>query len=245
MSSWKKQITKLLGLESSNPSDDPAWQEYAAYFESKFNKRKLIRDQRFVVLDTETTGLDFRKDQILSIGAIGIRDYEMSIADRFEFYLNQEDYSPGESIKVHGILSSRSKKGIPEKEMLVQFLSYCRDGIIVGHHIGFDLAILNEAMKRHFGAPLKNKVVDTGLLAQRLESIQPVYPIDRSRYSLDALCQQFHIAVKKRHTASGDAFITGILYEIIGSAGKKKGVDAWTIALLIFSVLTFWENWLF
>ncbi len=224
MQTWKRHISKLFGLEAGEVSNDPAWLAYAAHFAQKMNKNKRIRDQRFVVLDTETTGLDFRKDHILSIGAIGIRDYEIHIADRFEFYLNQEDYAPGESIKIHGILSSRSKKGIPEKEMLVQFLGYCRDSIIVGHHIGFDLAILNEAMKSHFGATLKNKVVDTGLLAQRLESIQPVYPIDRSRYSLDALCQQFHVTVTKRHTASGDAFITGVLFLKLLSRLEKRGV---------------------
>ncbi len=224
MQAWKKQINKWLNRDDPVALNDPAWAAYMAQFKQKFSKSKPIRDQRFIVLDTETTGLDFRKDQILSVGAIGVQDFEINIADRFECYLNQENYRPGDSIKIHGISSNRTRKGIPEREMLVQFLAYCRNSIIVGHHIGFDLAILNEAVSKHFGTSLKNKVIDTGLLAQRLESIQPVYPIDRSRYSLDALCQQFHITVKKRHTASGDAFITAILFLKLLARLEKRGV---------------------
>ncbi|GJM31399.1 MAG: DNA polymerase III subunit epsilon [Saprospiraceae bacterium] len=225
MEYWKKLVSYLFHKEWSIRPDDPAWLRYAALFDKKLNRKKQIRDIHFVLIDTETTGFDFRKDHILSIGAIGIRNYEMDISDRFEYYLKQEDYHPGKSIEVHGILPSRSQKGISEKEMLIQFLDFCQDRIIVGHHIGFDIAMLNTAMKKHFGKQLKNKVVDTGILAQRLEITHAIYPIDHSRFSLDALCQQYHIAPRNRHTASGDAFITGILFLKLLDRLEKRGIS--------------------
>jgi len=84
--------------------DTPYWRQYQHAFASGYTKKTLIRDIRFVVLDTETTGLDAKKDKILSIGAVAVKDQKIFIADRFEYYLQQVYTAKGDSIKIHGIL---------------------------------------------------------------------------------------------------------------------------------------------
>ena len=61
------------------------WKEYLKSFKQKSSKK--IEDTRFVIFDTETTGLDLVKDRILSIGAIGVFKNTIDIADSFEIYI--------------------------------------------------------------------------------------------------------------------------------------------------------------
>lgn len=205
--------------------DTPYWQQYQQSFESGYSKKTLIRDIRFVVLDTETSGLDIQKDKILSIGAVAVKNQQIIIADRFEYYLKQVYTAKNESIKIHGILPKHNLNGIESKEVLISLLDYLQNSIIVGHHIGFDFAVLNRAFQEHLGGQLRNQILDTNQLAKRIHS--PFYEMNIGQpknYSLDALCEQYGVPIYDRHTASGDALITALLFlKLIGRL-EGKGV---------------------
>lgn len=66
------------------------WKEYSKTF--KQNPPKSIESTRFVIFDTETTGLHIATDRILSIGAIGIFNNVIEVADGFEIYLKQDHF---------------------------------------------------------------------------------------------------------------------------------------------------------
>jgi len=192
----------------------------------------LIRDIRFVVLDTETSGLNIQKDKILSIGAVAVKNQQIIIADRFEYYLKQVYTVKGESIKIHGILPKHNLSGIETKEVLILLLSYLQNSIIVGHHIGFDFAVLNRAFQAHLGGQLRNQILDTNQLAKRINS--PFYEMNigqRKNYSLDVLCEQYGVPVYDRHTASGDALITALLF--LKLLGRLKGKGLTNLAKLL------------
>jgi DNA polymerase-3 subunit epsilon len=148
---------------------------------------------RYVVLDTETTGLDPRRDRIITIGAVAVEDEEIRLEDSFEAML-KIDYNRG-SVTVHGVTRDEASDGMDERDAIEQFLAYLRDGVIVGHHIGHDVEALNCACERNFGTRMANRWLDTNDLCERLG-------VETGGHELDSLCTRFGIVPHDRHTAA-------------------------------------------
>lgn len=171
-----------------------------------------IEQVRFVVLDSETTGLDPRKDRIVTIGAIAVVNHEILIEDSFEALLKVEYNSS--AVTVHGVTREESRAGLDEPVALKQFLEYLGDGVIVGHHIGHDVKTFNAGYQRHFGFRLENPSLDTMDLTLHLERDGAFAGRDPIQdFSLDALCALFNIIPHDRHTAPGDAYITALVFQ--------------------------------
>jgi len=171
-----------------------------------------IEQVRFVVLDSETTGLDARKDRIVTIGAIAVVNHEILIEDAFEALLKVTHNSS--AVTVHGVTREESRAGLDEPEALEQFLKYLGDGVIVGHHIGHDVETFNTGYERHFGFRLKNPSLDTMDLTLNLERDGAFAGREAIRqFTLDSLCALFNIIPHDRHTAAGDAFMTALVFQ--------------------------------
>jgi DNA polymerase-3 subunit epsilon len=167
---------------------------------------------RFVVLDTETTGLDPRRDRIVTIGAIAVLADEILLQDTFEALLKVAHNTS--AVTVHGVTRDDSRSGLDEPEALRQFLDYLKDGVIVGHHIQHDVQTLNAGYERHFGSRLENLCLDTMDLTLHLEKDGAFAGRERLRsFSLDALCGLFGVVPHDRHTAAGDAFLTALVFQ--------------------------------
>ncbi len=181
-----------------------------------------IEQVRFVVLDSETTGLDPRRDRIVTIGAIAVVNHEILIEDSFEALLKVEYNSS--AVTVHGVTREESRAGLDEPAALDRFLGYLGDGVIVGHHIGHDVATFNAGYERHFGFRLKNASLDTMALTLHLERDGAFAGRDPIQgFSLDALCAFFDIIPHDRHTAPGDAFMTALVFQrLIRLAAKHR-----------------------
>jgi DNA polymerase-3 subunit epsilon len=177
---------------------------------------------RFVVLDTETTGLDPRRDRLVTIGAVAVRADEIVLADSFEAMLKVAYNSA--SVTVHGITRDEAREGLDEPEAIELFLDYLQDGVIVGHHIGHDVATLNAACERHFGFNLRNRSLDTMDLTLHLQR-DGVFASKGGveGFSLDALCEFFEVPPRDRHTAGGDAFITALIFLRLLGPSRKFG----------------------
>lgn len=190
------------------------WKSYSDYFKEKQND--AIENVRFVVFDTETTGLNTKTDRILSIGTIAVIDNRLKVADNFECYLTQDIFSP-ESVQFHGLLKEGNFTKITEEEAIINFLAHIKNAVLVAHHAAFDIAMINQALKRLHLPKLKNKVLDTGHLF-----IKTKLDTSKKHFSLDLLSHQFNIPQHDRHTASGDAFITALVFMKLLNVLKKK-----------------------
>ena len=165
---------------------------FLAYQESFLNAKKLpIKETRFVVYDTETTGFS-RKDRVLSIGAVSLIDNIINVNDAFEVYVKQKLFR-AETVPIHGILKGGEIKKITELAALKLFLKYIGNAVLVGHHVNFDVEMMNEILRRN------------------------------KHYTLDNLCDELNISKSDRHTATGDAYITAIAFLKILSRLNKKG----------------------
>jgi DNA polymerase-3 subunit epsilon len=198
-----------------------------SYFES-FNRTwsdQTPLDQiRFVVLDTETTGTDPKRDRLISIGATAVKAGQIDLSDSFEEML-KIDYNTS-AVTVHGITKDQAREGLNEAEAIELFLSYLRDGVIVGHHIGHDVETISCACERNFGFRLKNRSLDTMDLTLNLQKDGAFEnKSSLSGFSLDALCEFFGVTPHDRHTAGGDAFITALIFLKLLRIARKYGRD--------------------
>ena len=213
-------LSKILG----HPAEYPEfWKQYLASFGGAPGKRTPIEEVRFVVFDTETTGLDVKKGRILSIGAVSVLNWQVDLGERLECYVQQSCLPAGKTIELHGILPGHNKRyGIDEAEAVRRFVEYCQGSVLAGHHIAFDISMINQILKGLIGRKLINKRIDTAALAARVSG-KKGYEQPGS-YSLDALCRKYNIPMSDRHTAAGDAFITALLLMKLLARLKKRGV---------------------
>jgi DNA polymerase III subunit epsilon len=200
------------------------WTNYIQTFKTPLHKDTLLENVRFVVLDTETTGVNPRKDRILSIAAVSIQNNQLEVSDSFEYFIENDNQNP-ESIHIHGILPKGKEEKVSEENALKSFLEYCGNSIIIGHHIGFDMAILNQIAQKLVADELRNQTIDTASLSIRIEKNRSDYYFTPQDYSLDALTSRYQVQTNDRHTAAGDAYMTAILFLKLLALLQKKGVD--------------------
>jgi DNA polymerase-3 subunit epsilon len=193
------------------------WQDYIAHF--KGNQQNELKNIRFIVFDTETTGLNTKEDRILSIGCVGVENFKIKVADHLESYVIQEQFN-ADTVKIHGLLKEGNLSKLEEEQAIIEFLSYIENAVLVAHHAAFDVTMINNALKRMNLPKLKNKVLDTGHLFQKTK-----LDISKEHFGLDELSNRFNIPLHDRHTASGDAYITAILFlKLLAILHKKEDV---------------------
>lgn len=206
----------------------PDWLQ--PYFDAKSNlpsKDTLLRNLRFVVLDTETTGLNIKKDNLLSIGAIVIENQEIIINQSLESIVFNDEKVENEAILIHGILPTDTKEGKQAKVALEEFIHFLGNSVIVAHHTAFDRAMLTKAIRAFYPSfSLYNYDLDTAKMAMKIDNVSTDRQmVNRNKYTLDALCERYDIEVVERHTAWGDAFTTALLFLKLTDILAERGVD--------------------
>ena len=167
--------------------------------------QRLLSELAYTVFDTETTGLDpSAGDEIISIGAVRIVNNRLL---RFETY--EQLIDPGRPIvamsqTIHGI-SNEMLRGQPTVgKVLAQFHEYCHDTVLVGHNAAFDMRFL-QMKEAQTGVRFTQPVLDTLLLSGVLHPNQ-------GSHALEAIAERLGVTVVARHTALGDALVTGEVF---------------------------------
>lgn len=184
------------------------WNEYADSFGNGLPN--LVQDNKFVVLDTETTGFNVKEDRILSVGALVLQQRTIQPKQAFELFVEQEHYN-AETAKIHGILKQSVTDRITELQALKIILETLKNSVLVAHHTGYDVAMINNALKRNGLPKLKNKSLDTASLYFKTVTKLKKEEL-ASHITLDDLAKIYNISKKDRHTALGDAYITAIAF---------------------------------
>ncbi len=177
-------------------------------------RRTPLEGVRWVAIDCETSGLDIRRDRLLSVGAVAVSGSRIVLADRFDAFVRQKTPSPAENILVHGIGGDAQCAGRPLEAVIAELGSYVADGVPVGFHAPFDAAIL----RRH-GLKLQADWVD-------LATLMPVLFPEKAppEGSLDHWLAAFGIGAGQRHDALADAFATAQLHLVALAEMKRSGV---------------------
>ncbi|TLX58009.1 3'-5' exonuclease [Stutzerimonas nosocomialis] len=180
-----------------------------------------LRQQRLVVLDLETSGLNVKRDQVLSIGAVVIEDGGIDLGEQFERTLYRPGHKVSESVLIHGIAPSALALGSEPADALLDFMAFVGTSPLLAFHAGFDRQMLARALKQTLGYRLRHPFLDVAELAPML------CPDDRPRNGgLDDWAKRFDLQVQQRHHASADALVTAELALILFSRARRQGLDS-------------------
>ena len=160
-----------------------------------------------IVLDTETTGLEVRDGhRIVEIGCIEL-DNLVPTGNNFHYYINPERKVSDQAIKIHGYTDEFLSDKKKFHEIADEFLNFIDNKKIIIHNAQFDLAHLNNELKKINKGEINTKyVVDT------LDIARDKFP--GSSINLDALCKRFRIDNSKRekHSALVDCDLLSKVY---------------------------------
>ncbi|AKJ97247.1 MULTISPECIES: 3'-5' exonuclease [Pseudomonas] len=180
-----------------------------------------LREQRWVVLDLETTGLNLNKDQVLSIGAVAIEDGAIDFGQQFERTLQCDKQKLGPSVLIHGLAPSTIAAGSEPAEALLAFMEYVGDSPLLAFHSPFDAHMLGRALKDHLGYRLQHPFLDVADLAPML-----CPQVALRQAGLDDWIDAFKLQVQERHNASADALATAELALILFSRARQQQIPS-------------------
>lgn len=171
----------------------------------------------YTVFDTETTGLDpVGGDEIVSVGAVRVVNGRLLRAEMFERLVDPQRSVPSSSTAFHGITADMLVGRPTIDAVLPAFSKYADDTVLVGHNVGFDLQFLR-LKEAQTGVRLRQPVLDTLLLDAALHP-------DHDEHSLEAIAARLGVDVVGRHTALGDALVTGEVFVRLLALLHRRGV---------------------
>ena len=181
--------------------------------------RRPLREVNWVVVDTESSGLDARHDRLLSIGACTVSGGNVAIGSGFEVVLRQEEASAVDNILIHRIGGTAQLDGEDPEWALAAFLDYARRSPLVASHAQFDATLLARAFRDRLGLHFRALWVDAAHIAAAL------FPQSHSEnWGLDQWLVYFGIENYARHDALADAFSTAQLFLVLLERAASQGI---------------------
>lgn len=169
--------------------------------------RNRHRASRYVTVDVETTGLDLKRDRVLSIGAVAVERGAIALGRCFEVVLRQPESSSRDNILVHRIGGQRQLAGVDPAEALVSFLEYVGHAPLVAYRADFDRTMIDRALKETLNARTQSAWID---LAKLLPAL---YPSNECR-TMDDWLVFMGIRMIARHDALADALATAQMLQV-------------------------------
>lgn len=170
-----------------------------------------ITEANYVVLDTELTGLDRKKDAIVSIGALKMVGGRIDMGRTFYQLVNPGRDMGTAAVVIHEITPTEILEKPAIDEVIKKFLAFCGDDILIGHHISIDLAFINREAIRVAGCTVPNPALDTLVMVDWLRWNIPNTDSDApnpTNYQLYEIAKDLGIPVQGAHNALMDAFMT-------------------------------------
>lgn len=174
-----------------------------------------------VVIDCETTGVDLRTAEPVSIGAVRVRGDRVLSSESLNLWLKRPASLTGDSIRVHGLRGIDLDDGMEIKEALVKLLNFIGNRPLLGWRLDFDLAIINRQLRPHFGFDLPNSTMDVAQLHYRRQRRSAHGPEPVSM-RFEAVAQSLGVPVMGRNTALGDAITTALIYLQLERAQERR-----------------------
>lgn len=190
-------------------------------FLKNWNKKKL-NDSKFnflfdesipneyVSLDCETSGLNPKKDEILSIGAVIIKDNKILMRNTFNIFLKPSKKINEESIKIHHIRPIDLENALEPQIAIYQLLDFIGSRPIVGYYIKFDVAIISRYTKKFIGIKLLNQTIEVSSLYYDIKRKNINYNFVDLRF--DTILKNLNIPVLGKHDALNDALMTAMIF---------------------------------
>ena len=173
----------------------------------------------YVSLDCETTGLNPKKDEILSIGAVLIKDNKILMRQTFNVFVKPSKLINPESIKIH-LLRETDLENAQEPEIAIfQLLNFIGSRPIVGYYIEFDIAMISKYTKKIIGVKLPNQAIEvSGIYYDHRKKIANNGFLD---LKFDTIMKYLNIPFLVKHDALNDAIMTAMMFLKLKNLSNK------------------------
>jgi DNA polymerase III subunit epsilon len=165
----------------------------------------------FVAIDCETTGLNVRTSDIITIAAIKIRGNQILTSEHFEVVALPDSDMKAEAIKVHRLRRSDVEKAPIVWRVIPSFLHFIGPRPLVGYYVDFDIAMLNKYILPLVGIELPNRRIEVSRLyyERKYGDAPPDTSID---LSFAAIQRDLRIPTLTQHDAFNDALMTAMMF---------------------------------
>ena len=175
------------------------------------DRKSDCREIEIVALDLETTGLDPRRDDILSIGLVHIDHFSVKLSTAWHGVVRVDRDIPGETAVIHQITDDQSAAGAPIEELLPQLLARLAGKPMLVHYSAIEQNFISAACQRLYGAPFVVPIIDTLEIGQRVFQRQN-HTIQAGDLRLFNLRPRYNLPHYKAHNALSDALATAELF---------------------------------
>ncbi len=177
--------------------------EYLFLFNKSIN-------EEFVCFDCKTTGLDPKNDDIISIGAVIIKNNTIISSQKFFRFVKPKTRLEIDSIKIHRIREIDLKEAEEINNVIYDFLKFIGNRRLIGYYLEFDIAMINKYIKPQLGITLPNKTYEVSAIYYdwKIERI-PQSNID---LRFDSIIKDLKIPIFPKHDALNDAIMTSIIF---------------------------------
>lgn len=173
-------------------------------------------DNEWVSLDCETTGLNTRSDEIISIGAVRIQGNRIMTSERLELLVRPERGVSAESVRIHRLRERDVAQGVPIDDALKRLMHFIGSRPLVGYYLEFDVAMINRALFPMLGQGLPQRKIEvSGLYYDYKFRQRPAYqqqgPVDIDlRFA--TMMNDLGLPLHGAHDALNDAVMAGLAF---------------------------------
>ncbi|WP_157315193.1 3'-5' exonuclease [Chitinibacter sp. GC72] len=165
--------------------------------------------QEWVSIDCETSSLDPRNAEIISIAAVRISGRRIVLSNALSLLIKPSGVLDPKSIPIHGLRAQDVAQGLAMEDALSQLLHFIGSRPIIGYYLEFDLAVINRQLKPWLGMALPNRAIDvSGLYYDRMVSAynpEVDLRLERILHTLD-------LPALARHDPLNDALMAAMIF---------------------------------
>ncbi|KLT72232.1 DNA polymerase III subunit epsilon [Neisseria arctica] len=198
----------------------------------KQRERKKLRDSRYdflyeehptelVSFDCETTSLNVKEGEIISIGAVKIRGNEILTSESFYVLVKPEGIMEAANVTIHGLRPKDLSDGMPIEEALHRFLNFIGGRPLVGYYLEYDIAMVNKFLKPMLGIKLPNRQVEVSSIFYQQEMNKTIHNayID---LRMATMVEKLGIPDLPRHDALNDSINVAMMYLALMNREKRR-----------------------
>lgn len=168
----------------------------------------------WVTLDCETTGLDVRKDKIVSIGAVRIVGNRLLTSERLELLVRPDRTLTGANVRVHRLRESDVAKGVPPEQAMRRLLDFIGSRPLVGYYLEFDVAMINREVWPMLGVRLPQRKIEVSAMYYDFKNRQLPGPQRGGDIDLRfaTMMTDLDLPLRDAHDALNDAVMAGLAF---------------------------------
>jgi len=168
----------------------------------------------WVTIDCETTGLDTRRDQIVSVAAVRIAGSRLLTSQRLELLVRPERKLNRESVRVHQLREQDVAQGLDPEQAMRRLLAFIGARPLVGYYLEFDVAMLNREIWPLLGVRLPQPMIEVSSMYYDWKNRQ-LPPHERGgtidlRFA--TMMKALDLPVRDAHDALNDAVMAGLAF---------------------------------